>query len=133
MLTSRFVLGGKKCTVKTCVSPDKDQVSFVVESGLLAMGWLKVMLRFPYGSPEMSASDWEQEMAHESRLKEERGGWRIQRVLDRDRYTVAVASSGKLSRTGIHEFAITSSREKLNLSVAFSRGFAVAEDRKSVV
>ena len=127
VLTSRFVLGGKKCTVKTCVSPDKDQVSFVVESGLLAMGWLKVMLRFPYGSPEMTASDWEQEMAHESRLKEERGGWRIQRVLDRDRYTVAVASSGKLSRTGIHEFAITSSREKLNLSVAFSRGFAVAD------
>ena len=62
-LESRFKLDGKACFVTTICDNKTDTIGFKVES---EHEFLKVSLAFPYGSPEMSGSDWEQTAAHQT-------------------------------------------------------------------
>lgn len=68
ILDSSFKLHGVACRVKTCVQHDTQTLAVQVESELLSHGLLTVMLAFPYGSPDISASDWNSPDRHESKV-----------------------------------------------------------------
>lgn len=122
ILESSFSLDGIPCKVYTaCHNQGKDQVGFLVESGLLAKGSLTVEIRFPYGSPDISASHWNGEELHVTRmLKRTDGGVVLKRQLDRDCYYVAVSSDGAISDQLLkHTLTVSARSSHLELSVAF--------------
>ena len=91
MLERRFQLCGVPCLVKTACDPEKDCLGFIVESRPAAQGDLQVEISFPYGSPDITASDWNSPGRHETRpVEREEDGVQVRRTLDRDRYFVSV-------------------------------------------
>ena len=96
LLESRFRLRGVPCLVKTACDPEKDCLAFTVESPLAARGDLQAEISFPYGSPDITASDWDSPERHETRLLENNeNGLQVLRALDRDRYFVSVRTDGR--------------------------------------
>lgn len=69
VLESNFKLHQVDCKVRTCCHFDTDAISIEVESQLLTQGALSVQLIFPYASPDVSASDWESNKSHKSKLR----------------------------------------------------------------
>lgn len=63
ILDSRFALDGEDCHIVTAAAGERDAVGFAIRSELLGRG-LAVEIAFPYGSPDITASDWEKEEAH---------------------------------------------------------------------
>ncbi|MBI4889521.1 MAG: glycoside hydrolase family 65 [Acidobacteria bacterium] len=86
-LHSRFELEGKAVRVQTACHPALDGIAVSVESELVKAGALVVEIEFPYGSPDVPASDWKSAGKHKSVMKD----GVILRELDGDRYEVAVA------------------------------------------
>ncbi len=90
-LTSRFCLLGEKVLVQT-VCGDPDVLGFSVDSGLLAAG-LTIRIDFPYGSFEISASDWNHPEWHMTvrtdRVTEVNGTKSCYyRTMDQDKYSI---------------------------------------------
>jgi protein-glucosylgalactosylhydroxylysine glucosidase len=124
-ITSSFRFGGKPVTVITTVHPDLDLLAVAIESDLTREGRLAVRLAFPYGSPGMSAADWEKSDRHRTELIGRTAhGVRLRRALDADTYFVAVEWDGRasLSREKEHDFLLTPSRDdsRLEFVAAFS-------------
>ena len=67
LLESRFTLEGTECRVLTACAPDTDTLAFQVHCPLLTRG-LSVELAFPYGSPDITASDWTVPERHRTEL-----------------------------------------------------------------
>jgi len=125
ILTSRFKFEGRPVMVSTSVHPKLDLLAVGIESGLIDEGRLAVRLAFPYGSPEMSAADWEQPGRHQSRLVGRTASRaEIHRTLDADRYFVLIVSDGPAAFSGeeAHVFLLTPPRGRSHLEfvVAFS-------------
>lgn len=71
ILESTFRLNGILCKVRTaCHNQGKDMLGFEIESELLKTGDLTVAIRFPYGSPDITASDWNSEELHKTEMEE---------------------------------------------------------------
>jgi hypothetical protein len=124
-LTSRFRFEGSPVSVRTTVHPSADLLAVEVESPLLSAGRLAIDFAFPYGSPGMSAADWEREEAHRSSLAGlDTGGAEIRRKLDDQEYIVAIKWSGRatLVSTGAHAFVLSAERGRGQL--AFVAAFA---------
>src|SRR6185295_14015717 len=84
ILTSRFTLAGEAVTVKTAVHPELDLLAVAIDSVLLG-SYLAVRFAFPYGSPEMSAADWDKTDRHRSEvIRQSRNSARIHRVFETD-------------------------------------------------
>lgn len=64
ILTSHFTIEGAVVTVRTACAASADCLGFDIESALLESGDLCVEVRYPYGSPKISASDWEDVTHH---------------------------------------------------------------------
>lgn len=107
ILNSRFCLDGMECQVRTACGGEKDIAAFLVQSEALGKG-LAVELSFPYGSPDISASDWESEDAHVTEVAEREADWvLLKRTLDRDVYYVGVTLENcRLVEAGVHRFRI---------------------------
>ena len=125
VLTSRFKFDGRPVTVRTSVDPRLDLLAVVIESGLIDEGRLAVRLAFPYGSPLMSAVDWEQPDRHQSVLAVQTNARaEIQRSLDADKYVVALAwtTPAKLVAEKAHTFLLTPAARpaRLEFVVAFA-------------
>lgn len=105
ILKSRFCLDGTACQVTTACGGETDGTAFLVESEALGNG-LEAEICFPYGSPDISASDWEREEAHVTEIVEERDGWTLlKRTLDRDVYYVGLTLENcVIERAGRHRF-----------------------------
>jgi protein-glucosylgalactosylhydroxylysine glucosidase len=98
MLTSRFKLAGQQVTIKTAVHPELDLLAVAIDSNLIREGRLSVRFAFPYGSPEMSAADWNHAARHRSDIVgKPRNEVRLHRVLDADEYFVAISWEGEAS------------------------------------
>lgn len=108
ILKSRFCLDRIPCQVTTACDGKKDGVAFSVESEALGKG-LEAEICFPYGSPDISASDWGVDGAHRTDVVEEKEGWvLLRRTLDRDVYYVGVTlEKCELRRAGNHRFLVT--------------------------
>lgn len=122
VLESSFCLDGKPCKVKTaCHNQGKDQVGFLVESDALADGSLTVEIRFPYGSYDITASDWKAAQLHTTEaVRQEEHSILVKRQLDRNVYFAAAATNGKVTaRLSEHCIAVQAAGNRLELSAAF--------------
>jgi len=95
ILDSHFILSDLPCQVRTACDPAKDSLAFLVEGEALNQGKISIQLKFPYGSPNITASDWEEKQAHhlETVLKDS-NRLQVKHVLDKDEYYVGVAVTG---------------------------------------
>jgi len=123
LLSSVFKLEGIEVRVETAVHPDRDSVSFRIESSLLSSGRLAVLISFPYGSPDNDASDWKSPDRHvtEMELLESSRRALITRTLDSDSYRaeLLVGVPADIRRYGPHEILVCSRTGELELSAFF--------------
>ncbi|MDO4296723.1 MAG: glycoside hydrolase family 65 [bacterium] len=107
LLESCFCLDGVPCQVKTVCCGEEDTLAFWIESESLAED-LTVEFAFPYGSPDISASNWEAEEAHTSEIveqTEEKVVWK--RTLDRDIYYVTLfLEKARVEQEAKHRFSL---------------------------
>lgn len=68
-IESTYKLYGKCCTVKTLCDSDSDTVAVSIRSELLRSG-LTIDVDFPYGTADITGSDWENESKHETLFNE---------------------------------------------------------------
>ncbi len=107
ILSSRFRIGDIPVAVRTACHPGADILAVEIESPLIA--GIAAVFDFPYGSPEITASDWKREDAHTTSVVRERAGHlELDRRLDATSYAVAVAWDGeaRMERRGAHRFAL---------------------------
>lgn len=128
ILESHFLLRGERCTVRTACSFGEDVLTFEINSPLLNRGHLQVRIDFPYGSADITASDWEFEEGHKTGLiRHEPGEVWLERILDGDGYYVRLQTKPTVSVTlRGHKLVIDGSLEGGNL--AFKIGFGVHKD-----
>ncbi len=124
ILESEFVLDGKVCHVKTaCHNEGRDMLGFEIESEALREGKLTVEISFPYGSPDITASDWDSAALHKTEtVKTEEDVTLLRRTLDRDIYFIGVrADAETVVSPGEHRVTVKTSSGSLKLSVAFGK------------
>ncbi len=122
ILESRFKLDGIPCRVQTaCHNQGKDQLGFLVESPALSDGSLTVEICFPYGSPDITGSDWEAKELHSTEILERTEyGLLLKRQLDRDSYFAAVSSNGEIREQLLkHTLIVKAQGSILELAAAF--------------
>ncbi len=124
LLESRFEFEGALVRVETCCHPELDLVAVRVESPLLANGRLKVLIAFPYGSPEMNMADWSKPESHSTKLEHvgERRAF-LERKLNADGYTTNLEWSrgGKFEQRAAHEFILGAAGRSLEFTCLFTQ------------
>lgn len=111
ILESSFRLHGKLCKVRTCCHFEMDTIAVEVESELLKEGLLSIQLLFPYGSPDISASDWDNITSHVSHVIYNDGtNICIERCMDKTEYFSYLKSEDNItfSKKADHDFRIQS-------------------------
>src|SRR5579872_428641 len=78
-IDSEFALKGSPVHVRTCCHPERDGIAVMIETPLRS---LSVAIDFPYGSPDISGSDWNAAGRHATVLDPDTGV--ITRTLDAD-------------------------------------------------
>ncbi len=174
LLDSRFSYHGVPCHVQTCVDADSDTLAVVAESALLKesgllqegdllkegqhsqeSGHLKenmlaVEISFPYGSSDITASDWESLDRHQTVMLQDEGTaltgeepdrgtnltevsestgttlttLHLERILDRDRYYVTICCEQGMvdvSSLNRHAVRLTGVDGRLAFTIHFSR------------
>lgn len=124
ILESSFCIKGKKCLVRTACHSKDAVLGVSIESEALAGGSLTVHLIFPYGSPDITASDFNRTGYHSSKiLKQEQGSLLLLRTLDRDSYYAGLYGDEKLQFTQLnpHDFSVTGTGNHLDFTLAFSK------------
>ena len=133
ILTSHFKLEGRLVSVQTAVDPLQDLLAVRVESSLIRKGRLAVRLAFPYGSPGMTAADWDQPGKHQSTvISRTANGASVHRRLDADEYFVAVDWDGQASFTDekSHTFLLTPGTQSSHLE--FAAAFSPSISKRSL-
>ena len=128
ILQSGFTLDGDPISVRTAVHPNHDLVAVEITSPLVRTGRpgrLGVRFGFPYGSPEMNASEWSSYNKHKSTFSRQRNSVRIHRQLDGDEYYVEIEWEDEASfdESDHHQFILypAGTRERLAFVASFSR------------
>lgn len=130
VINSSFTLHGEKVSVTTVCHQEKDMLGWAVESALCVKGKLQIMLRFPYGSHEISGSDWTQEEKHESRIFSQTDkSCCIEHVMDNVHNTVMVQAKEACSFTqeGKHCFICIPGSEKFLFGVELSQSIETSQ------
>lgn len=103
LIYSDFSARKKAVSVKTCCHPDADILAFSIESELVREGHLNLHLKFPYASPEKTASNWYEDERHSTDiigLSSNRID--LLRLFEHDHYFVSImfTGEGQIERTG---------------------------------
>ena len=128
MLTSRFRLRGEPVQVTTCCHAQRDAVAVSVESPLITSKRLAVEFAFPYGSPDINASNWNAPEKHTTTITNQGGNiCTIRRRLDAEAYWVRIAWNGdaKVEARQPHRIVLTGA--VLQFACEFSPQEPVAE------
>jgi hypothetical protein len=125
VLRSRFTLDGVQVAVETVCHPGRDVLAVRVTSPLTRQGRIALRLRFPYGTGQTTAADWNNPAAHQTVLaRRGTAGADFARRLDGDAYHVAArwAPGAAIEEVGAHEFLVTPGvgAEIFELIAAFS-------------
>jgi hypothetical protein len=127
ILSSHFEVEGKAVTVTTSCHPTLDMLAVRIESSLIASGQLRVLLAFPYGSPQISMADWAKPERHQTVLQPgpksgNKNRVDFERELDDTRYHVALAWSrpAAVNQRKPHEFILSGQGQKMEFSVLYS-------------
>lgn len=124
ILESNFSLMGEKCQVRTaCDNEGRDVLAFLVSGNALKSGHLGIRIDFPYGSSDITASDWNSaERHHTECVEEEPGRIRLKRTLDRDEYSVEMRTDGTVEkRLDRHCIVIRANGDTMELTVALGK------------
>jgi hypothetical protein len=126
-LESRFRLKGANCLVETCCDPGRDCLAVRIRSELLKDGLLAVRLAFPYGSHDITASDWQKGERHSTEAIDSSGHkLTIKRTVDRDGYFVDIGNAYPVAfKLGAHQVTIQTDREELWFYVEFCAEFSI--------
>ena len=111
IIESSFRLQGVLCKVKTLCHFDRDTIAIEVESELLTEGLLSVMLLFPYGSDDISGSDWDYSLGHTSKvINNDDNQVFIERCMDKTKYYSCIRFDNKAHfyQKAEHDFRIES-------------------------
>lgn len=129
LLESCFHLEGTTCRVRAACDPDSDTLAFEVDSSLLTKG-LSVELSFPYGSPEITASDWTVPEKHRTSLS----SGLIRREADDLVYYLRIGGADvSAEQTEAHRIQLSSSAGTMTFSLRFQRNTVPeAEDPRAV-
>lgn len=129
VIRSRFYLYGEEVYVETMCHHNKDILGFKIKSSLLKAEDLTVRIEFPYGSPNISASNWEDDEAHKTiALQHTEDLLYLKRQLDEDTYFVTIHSENPSSiKHKGHRVELISREEELSFTVAYQK-----EDIKEV-
>ncbi len=125
IVTSSFEIEGVAVHVQSAVYGDRDEVSFIVESPLIAAGRLKVRLAFPYalGSFGHDYQDWTKPDSHQTVMTPHGdNGADFARTLDDTHYSVRTkwSAGARLAETDKHQYLLSSSVGGIQLSAWFS-------------
>lgn len=123
ILESNFSLHGVPCRVRTYCHYKMDSLAVEVESEMLKEGLLSVRLKFPYGSPDITASDWDNITGHESNvIYNNEGSICIERKMDKTVYYAVLkteADTSFMQKTD-HDFRIEKKhKDKLYFTLTF--------------
>lgn len=129
ILESSFRFDGQPIFVRTAVHPAYDLLAVEINSPLVQnqtlLHTLAVSFGFPYGSPEMNASDWPSHRKHTTKMTKAGQSVRIRRQLDNDEYHVAIEWDGAASfdEDDHHQFILSPKGrpQRLSFVAAFSR------------
>lgn len=128
ILKSRFLLDGtKECLVETAcdngegAAAGSDTLGIRVKSYLLKEKMLTVAVSFPYGSHQISASDFESPELHSTEIiSQNQRSLVLKRTLDRDVYYVRVRfNEGTEVSCKTHKVSFAAAAGELELSVSF--------------
>lgn len=119
ILDSDVTYEGRSFHVQTACDDKTDTLGFEI-SLEACKEELSVMLEFPYGSPKISASDWESNHLHATEMIASAEGYmKCKRTLDRDEYYVIVrCPECEMSLTG-HRLLLKPTAEHMSLTVTF--------------
>lgn len=109
LLSSRFDFESRPVEVETCCHPELDLIAARIRSPWIASGRLRVLLAFPYGSPEVPMADWTRPQRHQTRIDQRAGRRaRLLRRLDADSYCVELTWSERLllDKRSEHEYEL---------------------------
>jgi hypothetical protein len=120
ILHSEFTYQAQRLVVETCCHPHLDALAVTVR------GKVPVCFEFPYGSPAMSAADWNSPAKHKTEvIMDFPNRIDLRRELDGEQYTVSIAwqGNGQIQRAGPHRFVL----DPGGASLAFVCGFRQRE------
>ncbi len=125
LISSAFEVDGGKVRTKTCCHPDKDMVSFLIESDPSVMKQLAIAIRLPYGTHLKSAADWDNDAAHHTEMECNReNDVLLRHILDKNFCFIRLVFTDgtKLERTGRNSFKLipAAGSARLELSCLFS-------------
>ncbi|MBN2626655.1 MAG: family 43 glycosylhydrolase [Spirochaetales bacterium] len=123
-LSSSFTLKGRPVRVQSVCHPQRDLLSFRIESPLIGEGALGLDLRFPYPSHEKEGADWSAGEKHFSVLEEESPRrFRINRKVDSLEYAVSLrfAQDARFVPAGVHRWSFSGDGSVMEFSLEFSR------------
>lgn len=107
VLSSRFLVEGEPVAVETCCDPHRDAIAVTVRSPLIAQERLRILIAFPYGSPQMDAADWTSPSRHTTEVAVQSSREALfSRRLDSTTYRIALkwAPKGRMERRHEHTF-----------------------------
>jgi len=120
-LESSFNLDEKKCKITTVCDRKTDTLGFQIES---EHNNLRVSIAFPYGSHNMSGSDWEQAKKHQTAVSNNEGNQiKFSRVMDDFTYYVSLNGSHKLiiKEVDLHKYELITKSTSWSFTIQFGK------------
>ncbi|WP_312102545.1 glycoside hydrolase family 65 [Lachnoclostridium sp.] len=124
IINSKFWVEGYSVKVTTVCHQEEDILGIYIESEALLLNKLTVKFLFPYGSPDITASDWEKPNSHHTIVKkQDENSWQLERTLDQDSYHMAIKAETKaeLHNTNMHEFTLRALEGFLCFTCSFTK------------
>lgn len=130
ILDSSFILHGVPVRVLTCCHPSSDTLAVKIKSELLDKGLLEAGLSFPYGSSDITGSDWEAWDRHETQICEKKIDCSkdmllcFKRRMDDAAYYAIIGSDSNLNvrQAGQHEYYFSIRDDKrLSFTLTYSQ------------
>lgn len=124
IIESTFCINNLPCQVITVCDDKQDAVGFQIASPGLADGSLQVQITFPYGSSDITASDWSSPQKHQTAISLETDSQLVlKRILDRDSYYVKLQSDEPthFDTNQAHTIILTAVADRLAFTARFSK------------
>ncbi len=128
LLESNFRRRGRKYHVESLCAADRDLLQFHIQSSSFQEG-TAILVAFPYGSPDISASDWEHPEKHHTAWDGERSCFT--RILDHTRLEIMISCLERMDIVPLdeHRYLIRPQQgEELHLMVMFRKLADLCED-----
>jgi hypothetical protein len=123
-LVSCFKINGISCQVETACDYTTDSLGVLVKSEGLENQDLTVVVEFPYGSPDITASAWEKKDLHETKVVSKAARTLLlERILNKDSYYAGISCVQEVDfdiDSKNHRIEIKAAQNELAVSFDFS-------------